>query len=30
MRGNSGIFKDKAKQKEETKIIKGQQKSIIC
>jgi hypothetical protein len=26
MRGNSGIFKDEAKQKQETKIYKGNQK----
>jgi hypothetical protein len=30
MRGNSGIFKDEAKQKQETKIFKGQSKSTIC
>jgi hypothetical protein len=29
-RGNSGIFKDEAKQKQETKIFKGQSKSTIC
>jgi hypothetical protein len=30
MRGNSGIFKDKAKKKQETKIFKVPSKSTIC
>jgi hypothetical protein len=30
MRGNSGIFKDEEKQKQETKIFKGQSNSTIC
>jgi hypothetical protein len=28
--GNSGIFKDEAKQKQETKIFKGESKNTIC
>jgi hypothetical protein len=30
MRGSGGIFKDEAKQKQETKIFKGQSKTTIC